>query len=789
MADISIRTPGCDDDCEGERGERGERGKRGHRGHDGHDGATGPTGPAGGGTGTTGPTGATGDPGATGPIGTGPTGPAGGSTGPTGPTGSLGLTGPTGATGITGTTGPDGITGPTGPGPAGPTGPTGPTSATGPTGATGATGLGVAGPTGPTGATGNSGSIGPTGPSGLVDPPASNVLTFRPGSVDTGPVVFNAWAPLYAQLVALRTDPVIDDSGLFTIIMDDNDGAVVIPAGAYDMDRTRWEGVRGFSTSGPSVTMAEGSSVTNLLSITGCAVRQTSGNTTPNITITAGQTLSLYATTMIGPGSGTSQLLFSTGGATLRLSDDTTIQSGDGTQVILIDAGSTLTVLIDGALAQLLGGTIVGDGTTFLNVFIRSEGGIFSWPQIDFAGTFQYVQQEPYWGGNNGDPNGILTAAQGAIYVDLSTSTQFQNTNGATAWVAFGGVDVDAVIFDNAVPTDHTNIRSNRLTNQSPINNALSQITNLGSQDHAVNGAATGATGQGSTIGGGDDNTASGTYSTVPGGSGNTASGLNAYASGILCVASGLISHAEGNRCVASSTASHAEGNGTTASTGAGNHSEGTNTIASGLNACHAEGFTTVASGSGSHAEGDQTTASGDFGSHAEGAVSVASRDGQHAHSSGFGRIPNGLGPFIAPGTTQESVVTLAGATPTLGGSVELTMGGTQPISFSLDPFQFEDGRGYTVVVTAIARGKVAGTPAVASYKQTLLVRRDAGLSVIVASGTLEFLSDAAAAAWTLVATIAPGPDRLALTFATNGATSQTTRVTAKVEFVEISNA
>jgi hypothetical protein len=37
MADINKRSPGCDDDCEGERGKRGKRGHRGHRG---------PTGPA-----------------------------------------------------------------------------------------------------------------------------------------------------------------------------------------------------------------------------------------------------------------------------------------------------------------------------------------------------------------------------------------------------------------------------------------------------------------------------------------------------------------------------------------------------------------------------------------------------------------------------------------------------------------------------------------------------------------------------------------------------------------------
>jgi|GEM_PF-3084465 len=93
-----------------------------------------------------------------------------------------------------------------------------------------------------------------------------------------------------------------------------------------------------------------------------------------------------------------------------------------------------------------------------------------------------------------------------------------------------------AVIFDDAVPGANLSIRSDRAI-QSPINNALPAITNLGSQTNVLNPAATGATGEGSTIGGGIDNSASGYGATVPGGGGNTATGDYAHAQGLLATA------------------------------------------------------------------------------------------------------------------------------------------------------------------------------------------------------------------------------------------------------------
>src|SRR3990172_8805471 len=104
--------------------------------------------------------------------------------------------------------------------------------------------------------------------------------------------------------------------------------------------------------------------------------------------------------------------------------------------------------------------------------------------------------------------------------------TPQQNRDVANKAYVDDSVGADAaVVFDDAVPANKLNIRSDRASNQSPVNNAQSQITNFGSQDGLIDATASGATAKGSVIGGGNDNTASGLYATVPGGAGNRASG------------------------------------------------------------------------------------------------------------------------------------------------------------------------------------------------------------------------------------------------------------------------
>lgn len=77
-----------------------------------------------------------------------------------------------------------------------------------------------------------------------------------------------------------------------------------------------------------------------------------------------------------------------------------------------------------------------------------------------------------------------------------------------------GGGAPQAVIFDDAIPANRVNIRSDRASNQSPIDNTKVGITNLGS----ATGLAAGATANYTTISGGDNHSVAAEASVVAGG-------------------------------------------------------------------------------------------------------------------------------------------------------------------------------------------------------------------------------------------------------------------------------
>lgn len=72
----------------------------------------------------------------------------------------------------------------------------------------------------------------------------SSCLIFKPGSGETGPVIFDTWAGLYTQLTTLRATA--NGGGCYTIQFDGSAGVDVftlaIPPGAYDMTDVTWEG-------------------------------------------------------------------------------------------------------------------------------------------------------------------------------------------------------------------------------------------------------------------------------------------------------------------------------------------------------------------------------------------------------------------------------------------------------------------------------------------------------------------------------------------------------------------
>lgn len=150
---------------------------------------------------------------------------------------------------------------------------------------------------------------------------ATATLTFRPGSGESGPEVFDTWDDLYDKLVQLRTNAA--GSGGFVIVLDDEDAAVSIPSNgtSYDMANVvEWRGINGASPR-VAVEIGDGSgadiSISGLAQITGLTI--TTAQTTPPLQC-VDAVLTLISTEV---GDNTNEVIFLSGGLTaLRLGDD-----------------------------------------------------------------------------------------------------------------------------------------------------------------------------------------------------------------------------------------------------------------------------------------------------------------------------------------------------------------------------------------------------------------------------------------------------------------------------------
>lgn len=262
---------------------------------------------------------------------------------------------------------------------------------------------------------------------GSSDLSASNVLTFRPGSIDTGPVVFNDFDDLYAQLVSLRT--AAQASGLYTIVMDDTDGAVVIPAAAYDMTGTSWDGSHGPTTFNPvAVEITDGAAITHLLGITGLAVTKTVVGTPP-IAVAAGEVLTITMATIYSGQAGMELITASGAFAMIRLEDLGIL----GSFAMVLDSGANTGLLLQGGASAANDDSVADDGSTTLLVYVQSSAAIYG-TMSGFSGT-ETIQQFPAaWDWGRGDPNGVVSGNLGALLIDSATGNAWNNNDGGTGW-------------------------------------------------------------------------------------------------------------------------------------------------------------------------------------------------------------------------------------------------------------------------------------------------------------------------------------------------------------------
>jgi hypothetical protein len=284
------------------------------------------------------------------------------------------------------------------------------------------------------------GSISAVGGAGSSEISAANTLTFKPGSAETGPVVFNSWSSLYTKLDTLRADA--DESGRFKIIFDDTATTppVVIPSGSWDMANTEWESVRGPNTfSQLLLQISEGATITNLLRITGIGVSKANTAGTPPIQLT-GQLLDLNASTLASGNIADTHVIQINDTSIIRLGDRSFLSSGGGSSdgAVLIDVNDTLAVFMDGGACGIFDGAVFGDGTTSMTLYITNSSAQYG-AQANFSGTLEASQFAPVWYWFLGDPNGIVSADQGKLLIDTSTGTLWKNNDSDTTWETFSG--------------------------------------------------------------------------------------------------------------------------------------------------------------------------------------------------------------------------------------------------------------------------------------------------------------------------------------------------------------
>jgi hypothetical protein len=298
-------------------------------------------------------------------------------------------------------------------------------------------------------------------------------------------------------------------------------------------------------------------------------------------------------------------------------------------------------------------------------------------------------------------------------------------------------------------------------------------------------------------------------------GGGTTASGTDSHAEGTTTVASAASSHAEGDRCqattnigahaegqlsVATGLGAHAEGGGTLAS-GQYSHAEGLSGIASGTRS-HAEGVSTLASGSHSHVEGELSVASGydahaegftctssGTASHAQGLTCTASATGSHAQGTDANALREGdfaisNVKFAALGDNQTRFSQCKGLTAGLGAGESVTL---KPGS-STNNF-LELSKAYTVTVVGCATVMGLGAAARQTWNFVLVFgasRRSGGaIDVTAVTSLVSIVTGAGFVGATLVPTDGGGGG-LSLTFTINGGLTVASRITAKVEYVEV---
>lgn len=157
---------------------------------------------------------------------------------------------------------------------------------------------------------------------------------------------------------------------------------------------------------------------------------------------------------------------------------------------------------------------------------------------------------------------------------------------------------------------------------------------------------------------------------------------------------------------------------------------------------------------------------------HASGHLARASQPDQEAYASGSDSVTAGL--------FQTSKLVLSGATPGAapGETVNLM---TEAASFNFQSIASEQGKAYTLKLSAIANGKIAAVRTIQSFEIEVSAVNDGGVTIRAVTKTLQ-QGDPGGATWDI--TVSTDGVNIFFTFST-GATTANVAVAGRLDFTE----
>lgn len=374
-----------------------------------------------------------------------------------------------------------------------------------------------------------------------------------------------------------------------------------------------------------------------------------------------------------------------------------------------------------------------------------------------------------------GDPSGVVTAVSGSLFLDTTTPGLYQGSGGTT-WTAVGGAgwpttvgtdyagtpyeqalvaaaNGDLIISPNgdgaliAKVPDGTaaggNTRGQYATDLQRNRNNPAQVAS-GNYSTVGGGESNTASGGHSTVGGGLTNTASLDGATASGGYGNTASAYNSTVSG------GLTNTASGNYSTVSGGFTNvANTNYSTVAGGSNNTAGGIRSAIVGGPSNTTSGYASTAGGKASNVTGSYAVALGGNLNTASGAYSAVVGS-LRAAASHYGEFAHASGKFANQGDAQYSRMILrnvtADATPTVitaDAGAASTANTLSMANYTLYRFRIE------LVASEYATGDSAWWEIAGCIKRGA----NAAATALVGSTYTTTDGDAGAAAWTVAVT------------------------------------